>query len=310
MTDSRRFRVPAALDGRRLDHVLDELCADRTRSQLQKLVRRGRVRLDGRRVKRSNVPVRTGMEIRIGADSPPGEVPRVVVVHEDEHVLVVDKPAGVLTHRAPGREVPDVAGLLTERFGPLPTPFGEQRPGIVHRLDRETSGLLIVGRTAQAMHALQALFREQRVKKSYAALVSHVPANRPFTIEAPLEPVPGKHDRQRIARAGKGKAAVTDVELVRAFERHALLHCAPRTGRRHQIRVHLAARGFPVVRDRLYGTKRSEPLPVGLHLGRQALHARALALAHPITGEAMSFELELPEDLRTVIEGLEVGSRS
>lgn len=304
---SRRFVVPATLAGRRLDHVLDELCVERTRAQLQKLVRRGRVRVDGKKVVRSNVSVAGKAEITLEGDAETGAPASLElrVVHEDEHLLVVDKPAGMLTYPTARSSAGSVSAELERRFGSLPTPFGEERPGIVHRLDRETSGVLVVGRDEQTMRALQSLFRHKRVAKLYLALVSHVPPTGSVTIDEPMGPVPGKLDRQRVASVGEGKPASTEVECLESFGRHALVACRPQTGRRHQIRVHLAHRGWPVLGDPLYGTRRAVPLPDGAPpLRRQALHAHRLSFRHPGTGEDVAFEAALHADLEAVLQHL------
>lgn len=300
----QRFVVPASLAGQRLDHVLDALCEERSRAQLQKLVRRGRVRVDGKRVTRSNVSVAGKAEITLEAQAASPSGVELRVVHADEHLLVVDKPAGMLTYPAARSRAESVSEELEKSYGRLPSPFGEERPGIVHRLDRETSGLLVVGRDESTMRALQSLFRHQRVEKTYLALVSHGPPGT-VTIDEPLGPVPGKLDRQQVVARGAGKPAVTEVECLESFERHALVACRPKSGRRHQIRVHLAHRGWPVLADALYGTRQAQALPDGVPSpGRQALHAHRLAFAHPGTGASVAFEAPLPPDLERVLQHL------
>ena len=301
-----RLRVPAALHGKRLDHVLDALVEGASRAQLQKLVRRGRVRVDGKRVARSNIRVQARAELALELDRPRDPVEpasRLRVLHEDAHLLVVDKPAGMLAYPAPRSAAPSVSEELERRFGPLSTALGEERPGIVHRLDKETSGLLVVGRTDLALRHLQEQFRAREVEKTYLALVSHVPPAEPFRIEAPIGPVPGKLDRQRVSPPAEGKDAATGVERVEAFARHALVACRPTTGRRHQIRVHLAHRGFPVVGDPLYGTRRAVPL-ANAPLARLALHAAQLALRHPDGERPLRFESALPDDIGDALRPL------
>ena len=300
--------VPPSLAGERLDRILAALVEDRTRAQLQKLVRRGRVRVNGRRVLRSNVSVDGRVEIVVELESPPADspdVPDVTVIHEDAELLVVDKPAGLLTHPADRSSTGSLAELLQERFGPLPVTKGEERPGIVHRLDRETSGLLVVARTERALVALEQAFRSREVEKTYLALVSGVPAKQRFVVDDPLGPVPGKSDRQMSRPPSGAKSARTDVELHEAFARHSVLACRPLSGRRHQIRVHLAEHGHPVLADPLYGTRRRETLPAGVPApGRLALHAWKLVLPHPARGERVAFASELPADLAATVEAL------
>lgn len=309
------LEVPPRLGGKRLDQVLDQLVDTHSRAQLQKLVRKGRVRVDGKRVVRSNIGVSAGARIRIQFDAPAGHEPAappalepLTVVFADEHLIVVDKPAGWLPHPAPRSEAPSVAEELRRLYGPLPTPFGTERGGIVHRLDRETSGLMVAGRTAEVMHALKDQFRERTVEKLYAAFVAGRPTSDRFHVEGPLGAVPGKHDRQQLNPPGPGKESETEFEVVERYPAHALVHCRPRTGRRHQIRVHLAARGLPVVGDALYGTRTAASLPRDCPAPRRhALHAGGLGFLHPHTSERVSFRAPLPADLEDLRRALSAG---
>lgn len=298
---AQSFQVPADMAGKRLDDVLERLVPGLSRARLQKLVRRGGVQLDGKRVTRSNGSVRGGESLRVEG-APPAPAASLVV-HEDASFLIVDKPAGLLTHPAPRSEAPSVSEVLAREYA-LPSFSGEERPGIVHRLDRETSGLLVVARSERAGLALQEQFRERSVEKTYLALVSHVPTEEAFEVALALGPVPGKADRQGVCAEGEGKPAETRFARVEAFAQHALLACSPRTGRRHQIRVHLAHEGLPVVGDPLYGTKRQLPLPRGCPKPRLLLHAWKLAFAHPEDGSPQAFEAPWPADLRALVERL------
>ncbi|MFT7169783.1 MAG: 23S rRNA pseudouridine1911/1915/1917 synthase, partial [Paracoccaceae bacterium] len=297
------YVVPKKLSGERIDRVLELMVEDLSRSQLQKLVRRGNVRIAGKVITRSNGRVQKGTSIEIEREAPP---PTIGILHEDEDVLVVVKPPGLLTHgadRLPNAD--DLASQLDRRFGPLPTSRGDERPGIVHRLDRDTSGILVVARHEQALEILQDQFRKRTVLKIYHCLSSGTPLETRFTMDDPLGPVPGKADRQRVDRAG-GKEARTVFEVLQSFGSHTLFACALHTGRRHQIRVHLSAQGHPVLGDPLYGSQQQRPLPDGVATpGRLALHAQALAFAHPRTGERMEFEAALPADLQRTVDGLQ-----
>ncbi|MEM6673487.1 MAG: RluA family pseudouridine synthase [Planctomycetota bacterium] len=299
-----RFVVPDTMDGERLDRALEALVDGYSRSQLQKLVRRGRVRVAGKEVHRSNGYVAVGDEIEIEhervGDLPP-VADEVKILTEDESILVVVKPSGMLTHAADRATGTNLASLLDQQYGPLPTSRGEDRPGIVHRLDRETSGVLVIARTEKAMAHLRDQFRAQTVEKDYVAIVSGHPSGR-FQIYAPIGPVPGKPDRQMIDHTD-GKDAVTDVNVIQTYLSHSLLALRIQTGRRHQIRVHLAERGFPVVGDPMYGTKRQVPLPIGE--SRLALHSHRIAFEHPATGERVEFESALPEEMESAISELE-----
>lgn len=297
------FVVPETMDGERLDRALEALVDGYSRSQLQKLVRRGKVRVAGEKVLRSNGFVEAGDEIQVEHEVAPETkhvAAEIDVLHEDDRILVVVKPTGMLTHAADRATGDDLAALLDAKFGPLPTSRGPERPGIVHRLDRETSGVLVVARDEDALHALQDQFRAHTVEKDYVAIVSGHPVGR-FQIDAPIGPVPGKPDRQMVDHSD-GKDAVTDVNVLESYASHSLLACRIHTGRRHQIRVHLSARGFPVVGDPLYGTKRQVPLPIGET--RLALHAHRLLFDHPGTGERLEFESALPADMDEAIADL------
>ncbi len=299
---TERFTVPKALTGQRLDKVLEALVDGYSKAQLQKLVRRGHVRLRGKRVVRSNGKVNKGDEITIEHDPvtavPPP--PEIEILYEDDELLVVVKPTGMLTHGTDRAKGDDLAAVLDVKYGPLPTSRGIERPGIVHRLDRETSGVLVVARDEATLVALQDQFRSRSVEKDYLALVSgHVTES--MRIDEPIGPVPGKSDRQQVDHAD-GRDAVTDIDVLESFEAHTLVSCRIHTGRRHQIRVHLAAHGYPVVGDPLYGTKRQVPLPTGQSL--LALHALRLAFDHPRTGERLAFEAPLSTEFDDALRSL------
>lgn len=296
-----RLKVPKPLAGQRLDRVLEGLFPDLSRSQLQKLVRRGAVQVAGKPVIRSNGRINGGVEISLERDVP---APTIQLLHEDDAILVAVKPAGMLTHAADRSDDPDLAALLDQSHGPLPTSRGLERPGIVHRLDKDTSGILVVARTEEALAHLQDQFRARSVTKHYLALVSEVPVSDTFTVDAPLGPVPGALDRQQVDMT-EGKEAITDVEVLERFAHHALVRCSPRTGRRHQLRVHLTERGHPILTDPLYGTKRARPLPAGIAAApRLALHAESLAFDHPTTGERLTFTADLAPDLAATLTSL------
>jgi 23S rRNA pseudouridine1911/1915/1917 synthase len=296
------YVIPKKLAGERLDRALELLVGDLSRSQLQKLVRRGKVRMGGKVVARSNGRVQKGTEIQIEREAPK---PVVTVLHEDADLLVVVKPSGLLTHGADRKpDADDLASQLDRKYGPLPTSRGLERPGIVHRLDRETSGVLVVARNEETLEALQDQFRQRSVLKIYHCLASGAPLETEFTMNEPLGPVPGKADRQRVDQAD-GKDARTDVSVLQSFGSHSLLACTLHTGRRHQIRVHLAARGYPVLADPLYGSEQQRPLPDGIASPpRLALHAQALAFVHPTSGERLHFETDFPIDLQPTTQGL------
>jgi 23S rRNA pseudouridine1911/1915/1917 synthase len=217
----------------------------------------------------------------------------LVVPYEDEHLLVVDKPAGIVVHPARGH----ASGTLVHGLLALDAEGGDapDRPGIVHRLDRDTSGLLVVARSADAHRRLQDLVRARDVTREYVALVVGRPRSRAGTIEAPIGR--DRHDPlRRSLDTDSPRAAVTHFAVEELLPQHALLRVTLETGRTHQIRVHLAAIDLPVSGDPLYGR------PGDLDLDRQFLHARRLAFTHPITGEAVDVSSPLPDDLSRALE--------
>lgn len=213
------------------------------------------------------------------------------VVHLDEHLAVVDKPAGLVVHPAPSHAGPTLVDELTEILGGGADP---ERPGIVHRLDKETSGLLVVARNDETHAALQELVRRREVERVYLALAEGRLASRTGTIDAPI----GRASRQRHRMAVSGaasRAARTHFEVLELLAEDTYLEATLETGRTHQIRAHLAAIGHPLVGDATYGGAERHGL------GRQFLHAHRLAFAHPRTGERMSFRSELPADLAAAL---------
>jgi 23S rRNA pseudouridine1911/1915/1917 synthase len=224
----------------------------------------------------------------VSADAAPA--PRIVL--EDEHLAVVDKPAGLLVHSAPGNPGPTLVDALGDLLGGGEDP---ERPGIVHRLDRDTSGLMVVARTPEAHAALSRMIAEREVTREYVALVEGTPPSRTGTIDAPL----GRDHRspERVVVGGRRpRAAVTHFEVRERIGRSALLDLRLETGRTHQIRAHLLAIGHPVAGDPTYGNRGR------LGLERQFLHSRHIAFRHPITGEAIDLESPLPADLEAALQ--------
>jgi 23S rRNA pseudouridine1911/1915/1917 synthase len=224
----------------------------------------------------------------------------VDVVYEDEHVLVVSKPSGVVVHRAPGTRAGTLVDALVASGRPLAARAGPDRPGIVHRLDRDVSGLLVVAKTDEAHAALVQAMRKREIERGYVALVHGTPHADRGKIDAPVGRHP-KH-RTRMAVLPEGRSAVTWFTVSERFAEVSLLDVRLETGRTHQIRTHLASIGHPVVGDMAYG--RDPSLARRLDLHRPFLHARRLAFAHPVTGEPIELESELPVDLVGVLERL------
>ncbi len=305
--------VPGSLDGVRLDKAV-ALVANLSRASVDRLVVEGRVAVDGTTVRSRRTVLRPGQRLRVdpepatGGGPPPGD-PAVAftVVHEDAAVIVVDKPAGLVVHPGAGHRdgtlvngllarYPDLGGMAAEGASDL------TRPGIVHRLDRGTSGLLVVARTPGAYRSLVDQLAGRRVSRGYEALVIGTVDGEAGVVDAPIGRSVSAPTRMAVSR--KGKPARTRYQVVKRFSLPAaatLLGVALDTGRTHQIRVHLSAIGHPVVGDDVYGRGRSLPGPA---LARPFLHAVSLAFEHPATGEPVSFESPLPEDLSRQLAAL------
>ena len=287
----------AAEGGERLDRFL-AAAAGVSRSLVQRLVVEGQVTVNGR-AGRPAQRLRPGD--RVGVEWPEPEPPLPMpeplpleVVYEDEHLIVVDKPPGLTVHPAPGHPRGTLVNALLARYPDL-TALGGTRPGIVHRLDKDTSGLLLVARTEAAQRDLMAQLKGRRVVKRYLVLVQGRVEPAEGVIEGPIARHP-RH-RQRMGVVAGGREARTDYRVLRHLDGYTLLEVAPLTGRTHQIRVHLSAAGYPVVGDRTYGV--GSP-----HLRRQFLHATYLRLRHPATGQEVEFHSPLPPDLTSALEHL------
>jgi 23S rRNA pseudouridine1911/1915/1917 synthase len=285
--------VDVAEHGQRLDKLLVGHAAEFSRSHLQGLIDRGCVLVDGVVASSASRRMRAGQVVALElqpTDESRAFVPEPMVlsiVHEDEHLMVIDKPAGLVVHPAPGHwRGTLVNGLLAHHPGALQL----ARAGIVHRLDKDTSGLLVVAKTLPAMTALSRAIAARTIRREYLALVHGVTRPSHFSIEAPIgrDPV----SRVRMAVVPGGKPARTDVVVIDVSGTISALACRLHSGRTHQIRVHLAHRGHPLVADTLYGGAAT------LGMDRQALHAARLAFVHPILGYAMRFDAPLPTDLR------------
>ncbi len=299
------LEIPARLSGERLDAILAALYPSHSKSALQKLVRRGAVTLDGKRVVRSNVRPRPKALVQVDLPEPAGQASALPVLFEDAHLLVLDKPAGMLTHGHEREEGTSLADVAVERFGRLPMLMGEHRPGVVHRLDRETSGAVVLARTPAAMERLREAFRDRTVRKEYLALVHGAPRDDAFVVDAPLGPMENHRDRQIVRHDDEGKAARTEFEVRERFARHSLVVCRPVTGRRHQIRVHLLEAGLPLVGDKLYGARDANPLPAEAPgLVHHALHASRLGFQHPVLSGEVEVEAPPRDELAALIDWL------
>jgi 23S rRNA pseudouridine1911/1915/1917 synthase len=303
----RREVVPAALEGERLDRVV-ALLTGLPRARSAELVADGGASLDGRpaTARAERVVAGSTLEVEVPDEEPADEAVRpdpsveVPLVHVDDTVLVVDKPPELVVHPGAGHRDGTLAAGLLARFPELAEVGGPDRPGIVHRLDRGTSGLLVVARTPAAYDDLVAQLAARSVERRYVALVLGVPEPRAGVVDAAIGRSP--RDPTRMAVTATGRPARTHYRVEAVSDEPvptARLSCRLETGRTHQVRVHLAAIGHPVVGDARYGGDRpSLPAP------RPFLHAARLGFRHPATGEAVAFESPLPADLEEVLAGL------
>jgi len=298
-------RVPEALAGQRLDAALAKLEPALSRAQVRKLVESGRVTVSGAVVKPAH-RLRAGDEI---AGELPAAAPRelaaealpLTLLHEDDDVLVIDKPAGLVVHPAPGHAGGTLVNALLHHGATLSGVSGKERPGIVHRLDKDTSGVLVVAKHDAAHAALAAQFKAHTVVREYLALVLGEPRKASGTIDAAI----GRHPKDRLrmsTQARVARRALTHWRVERRLHGAALLRVRLETGRTHQVRVHLASIGHPVLGDRVYGGRRAAG--DARAPARQALHAAVLGFAHPRTGAELRFESPLPPDLAAALERL------
>ncbi|MEQ1910168.1 MAG: RluA family pseudouridine synthase [Vicinamibacterales bacterium] len=297
-------------DGERLDRFLVAEFAGQSRSQLQRFIDEGLVHVDGRAAK-ANLRIKAGSIVAVAlpdlvdAKPAPEDLP-LPIVYQDADIIVVDKPAGMVVHPAAGHQSGTLVNALLHHVDDLSGIGGEKRPGIVHRLDRGTSGLMVVAKHDAAHQELARQFQDREVEKEYVALVwGVVVAGR--RIEEPIGRDP--NNRKRMSnRARRSREAVT--RIVRTFEVNpalTLAQIAIHTGRTHQIRVHLSAIGHPIVGDSLYGgvhRRVQADIKAVQKLDRPFLHAAKLAFKHPIDGRRMAFESELPADLKSVLDAL------
>jgi 23S rRNA pseudouridine1911/1915/1917 synthase len=295
------LEVSASDRGKRLDQFLHERLPQFSRSRLQDWIEQGRVLVNGSAEKRSYL-VKGGERIHVEPGEPPPlhAVPEDLpldVLYEDADVIAINKPAGMVVHTGAGRHSGTLVNAVLHRFGKLSSVGGELRPGIVHRLDRFTSGVILVARTDAAHRDLAGQFASRQVAKTYVALVNGSVKNDRGGINTPITRDPVARVRMT-ARLARGRTAITSYTVLKRFEGFTLLEVKIGTGRTHQIRVHLASIGHPVVGDKLYGAPASA-------LARYFLHAREIAFTSPGTGERITVSAPLPGDLQNHLAALD-----
>ncbi|MFN0071543.1 MAG: RluA family pseudouridine synthase [Chloroflexota bacterium] len=293
--------VPAYVHGERLDAFLTKTVGGRSRSDWQRLVELALIKVNDRTVKPSTRvwpnervsidPVAPHVALRPASDIP------FDIVYEDEAMVVVNKPPGLVVHPSPGHEADTLVNGLLARFPELQDPTGELRPGIVHRLDKDTSGLIVIGRTTQAIAELQRQMKDRETIKRYHLLVNGVIHEDEAIIDAPI----GRdtRDRQKMSIRADSRESVTRFKVVERFEDYTLVDAILETGRTHQLRVHFAFIGHGVAADGTYGSGRR---PAGLH--RQFVHAHYLSIKSPVSGKPVELDIPLTPDLQAVIDDL------
>jgi 23S rRNA pseudouridine1911/1915/1917 synthase len=297
---SRQLNLIAVISGVRLDKFLGDSCPELSRTHARKIIDEGLVTVNGKPAKGS-LKLNPGdkVDFTIPPEPPTRLIPEDIplkIVYEDNDLMVIDKPAGLAVHPAPGHPEHTLANAVA---GYLPEMAGEDedslRPGIVHRLDKDTSGLILVAKNRLAQANLSDQFKAREVSKYYRALVKGILKPETGIIDANIGRDPKR--RQRMAVVEKGRSARTEYRVIKYFDNYTLLEIKPETGRTHQIRVHLAAIGFPVVGDATYGE-------TSLYIARQFLHAAKIKFKLPSTGEYVEFESPLPPDLERALRDI------
>jgi 23S rRNA pseudouridine1911/1915/1917 synthase len=316
LDERHQLTVDTEAAGTRLDVFLAGVLPQHSRSQFQRLIREGRVTVDGGAAK-ANLALRVGQTVHVDIPPPTPAVPApqpldIPIVYQDEDVIVVDKPAGMVVHPGAGHDEGTLVNALLFHAENLSGVGGEERPGIVHRLDRGTSGLMVAAKNDLAHRELARQFQDREVEKEYIALAwGELHAGRRIDLPIGRDPV---HREKMSTRARRSRTAVTRITRSVDLRGASLVHVAIATGRTHQIRVHLSAIGHPIVGDGTYGGVRRH-MPAHLRpverLERPFLHAGRLAFTHPRDGRRLEFEAALPADLQSVLEQIQssVGGR-
>jgi 23S rRNA pseudouridine1911/1915/1917 synthase len=309
VTDLLHKLQVGAEGGLRLDKFLAAELPDHSRARLQALIKAGHLTINGQPVIKSSVMLEGGelIELRVPAAASAGLIPEKIpldIIFENDEVVVVNKPAGMVVHPAAGHATGTLVHAVLAHAPEIEGIGGELRPGLVHRLDKDTSGLILLAKNERAQRFLQTQFQSREVQKTYIALVDGQPRTVTGRIEAPIGRDPRERKRMAVVRAEKGRSAVSIYRTIEQFAEHTLLEVDIHTGRTHQIRVHLAFLGTPVVGDLVYG-KRKASLPLKRHF----LHAARLSLIIPGEKEPRHFEAPLPAELQHILDTLHLEQR-
>ncbi len=302
-----RLVLTAASDGERIDQFVAAAVPALSRTEVQRLIKAGEIRVSDEPVKSSyRLTVGEQIEITIPAieeHSVLAEDIPLEVLYEDDDLAAVNKPAGMVVHPAQGNESGTLVNAALARWPQMRRITGEERAGIVHRLDKDTSGVIVLAKTSEALKNLQAQFKARTTSKRYIALVEGIPSSSAGIIEAPIGRDPKQRKRMAVIR--DGRPATTRYQVQEQFNEHALLDVELLTGRTHQIRVHMAWLGYPVAGDTVYGfRRRTVPLK-----NRIFLHAAELQVDSPSTGECLTFEAPLPASLLNILDQLRSASQ-
>lgn len=288
----------------RLDHFLVACLPEFSRSRLQGLIKEGFVTINGNPVKKNGQKLRTGSKVEV--TFPPkapskliGENIPLDIIFENDDLLVVNKPAGMVVHPAAGHSTGTLVHAVLGYIPDIEGIGGEERPGVVHRLDKETSGLIILAKNDQALHWLQDQFSQREVEKTYLALVDGAPPTPTGRVEASIGRNPSHRKKMAIMPTGKGREAVSEYITLESFDNHTLLEFYPHTGRTHQIRLHCKFLECPIVGDKIYGHRKHS-----IELDRHFLHASKLKIKLPGETQAQAFEAPMPDKLQAVLDTL------
>ncbi len=296
---TKKLKLTAVEADERLDKYIARKRPELSRSHIQKLIAEGNIKVNGQVIKPSyRTVIGDELDITVPPETAgslkPEDIP-IDIIYEDNDLILVNKPAGMTTHPAPGHPDHTLINAILSHFPNLPQVADRLRPGIVHRLDKDTSGLLLIAKNRQALAGLSQQFKDRLVEKVYLVLVKGSLKPESGAIEAPIGRDPA--DRKKMAIVSSGREARTEYKVIKYLNGYTLLEVILKTGRTHQIRVHLAAIGFPVVGDSTYGIKSS-------HLKRQFVHAHKLKFKSPSSGEYLEFTAELPDDLNQALDSL------
>lgn len=282
----------------RLDLVLKEIFTDLSRERIKSIIETGKVSVNGKVIRKPSFKIKDGFYISIeditfeDNNLQPYDLP-VEIVYEDKSILVVNKPPGLVVHPAPSVKGPTLVNALVGKTELAP--ISKERPGIVHRLDKDTSGLMVVAKTFQSYDNLVKQMQERKIKKEYIAVVHGIVKSG--TINVPIGR--SRLDRTKMVVSPSGRLAISHYELLEVIGSYSLIRVRIETGRTHQIRVHLSYIGHPIVGDRVYGRKEDESL-----ISRQALHSSHLSFSHPVSGEPLDFYSPIPDDIENLLERL------